>query len=40
MLYREYIAACSQNHKKQTNEIFGQKVEVLNVKPRGTRGNQ
>ena len=32
MLYREIIAVCSQIHTKHTNTLFGQKVELLNVK--------
>ena len=32
MLYREIIAVCSQIHKKHTNTLFGQNVELLNVK--------
>ena len=32
MLYREIIAVCSQIHTKQINTVFGQNVELLNVK--------
>ena len=36
MLYREIIAVCSQIHTKHTNTLWGQNVELLNVKPGGT----
>jgi len=32
MLYREIIAVCSQIHTKHKNTVFGQNVELLNVK--------
>jgi hypothetical protein len=32
MLYREIIAVCSQIHTKHINTLFGQNVELLNVK--------
>ena len=32
MLYREIIAVCSQIHTKHKNKLFGQNVELLNVK--------
>jgi len=32
MLYREIIAVCSQIHTKNTNTLYGQNVELLNVK--------
>jgi len=32
MLYREIIAVCSEIHKKHTNTLCGQNMEVLNVK--------
>ena len=32
MLYREIIAVCSQIHTKHINTLYGQKVELLNVK--------
>jgi hypothetical protein len=32
MLYREMIAVCSQIHTKHINTLFGQNVELLNVK--------
>jgi len=32
MLHREIIAVCSQIHTKHTNTLYGQNVEVLNVK--------
>ena len=32
MLYREIIAVCSQIHTKYINTLWGQNVEVLNVK--------
>ena len=32
MLYREIIAACSQINTNHTNTLFGQSVELLNVK--------
>ena len=31
-LYREIIAVCSQIHSKHINTLFGQNVELLNVK--------
>ena len=33
MLYREIIAVCSEIHTKHINTLFGQKVELLDVKP-------
>jgi len=32
MLCREVIAVCSQIHTKHINTVFGQNVELLNVK--------
>ena len=32
MLYREIIVVCSQIHTKHINTLFGQNVELLNVK--------
>ena len=32
MLYREIIAVCSQIHTKHINTLYGQNVELLNVK--------
>ena len=32
MLYREIIAVCSQINPKHINTLFGQNVELLNVK--------
>jgi len=32
MVYREIIAVCSQIHTKHINTLFGQNVELLNVK--------
>jgi len=32
MLYREVIAVCSEIHIKHVNTLFGQNVELLNVK--------
>jgi hypothetical protein len=32
MLYREIIAVCSESHIKHTNTLYGQNVELLNVK--------
>ena len=32
MLYREIIAVCSQIHTKHINTVFGQNVELLNIK--------
>ena len=31
MLHREIIAVCSQIHRKHTNTLCGQNVELLNV---------
>jgi hypothetical protein len=36
MLYTETIAVCSQIHTKHINILWGQNVELLNVKPDGT----
>jgi hypothetical protein len=36
MLHREMIAVCSQTHTKHTNTLYGQNVELPNVKPDGT----
>jgi hypothetical protein len=35
MLYRELIAVCSEIHKKHTNTLCGQKVELLYLKTGG-----
>ena len=32
MLYREIMAVCSEIHKKHINTVYGQNVELLNVK--------
>ena len=32
MLYKEIMAVCSHIHTKHTNTLFGQNVELLNVK--------
>jgi len=40
MLYREIIAVCSQIHTKPTNTLWGQKVELLNVKSIFTSSKQ
>jgi len=32
MLYREIIAVCSEIHTKHINTLYGQNVELLNVK--------
>jgi len=32
MLYREKFAVCSEIHTKHINALFGQNVELLNVK--------
>jgi len=32
MLYREIIAVCSQVHTKHINILYGEKVELFNVK--------
>jgi hypothetical protein len=32
MLYRKIIGVCSQIHTKHINTLFGQNVEMLNVK--------
>ena len=32
MLYREIVVVCSEIHKKHINTLFGQNVELLNVK--------
>ena len=37
MLYREIMAVCSQIHTKHINTLCGQNVELLNVKPSGTK---
>jgi len=36
VLYREIIAVCSEIHTKHINALFGQNVELLNVKLGGT----
>ena len=33
MLYREIISACSPIHTKHINELRGQNIELLSVKP-------
>jgi len=32
MLYKEIITICSQNHPRFKNTLYGQNVELLNVK--------
>jgi hypothetical protein len=39
MLYREIIAVCSEIHTKYINTVYGQNVEMLNVKRCGTSSN-
>jgi hypothetical protein len=39
MLYSEIIAVSSQIHTKHINTLFGQNVELLNVKRGGTYSN-
>ena len=36
MLYREIIAVCSEIHTKPINTLWGQNVEIVNVKAGGT----
>jgi hypothetical protein len=36
MMYRKINAVCSQIYTKHINTLYGQKVELLNVKPGGT----
>ena len=36
MVYREIMAVCSEIHTKHINTLWGQNVELLNVKPGGT----
>jgi hypothetical protein len=40
MLYREIIAVCSQIRTKHINNLCGQNIELLNVKPGGTTRNE
>jgi hypothetical protein len=37
---REIIAVCSEIHTKHINTLWGQNVELLNVKPVGTYSNR
>jgi len=39
MLYREIMAVCSEMHTKHINTLWGQNVELLNVKPDGAYSN-
>jgi hypothetical protein len=39
MLYSEIIAVCSEIHTKHINTLWGQNVELLNVKDGGTYSN-
>jgi hypothetical protein len=39
MLYREIIAVSSEIHTKHINTMYGQKAELLNVKPSGIYTN-
>ena len=39
MLYVEVLAICSQIHTKHINTLCGQNVELLDVKPGGTKSN-
>ena len=36
MPYKEKISDCSEIHRKQTNALCGQNVQILDVKPGGT----
>jgi len=36
MLYREIITVCSDIHTKHINTLYGQNVELFDVKPGGT----
>jgi hypothetical protein len=36
MLYSEIMAVCTDNHTKHTNALYGQNVELLDVKRGGT----
>ena len=38
MLYREIIAVCAQVYTKPIHTLYGQNVEIVNVKPGGTYG--
>jgi hypothetical protein len=40
MLCREIIALCSQFHTKHINTLYGQNVELLNVKLAGANSSQ
>ena len=35
MFYRKIIAVCSEIHTKHINTLYGQNVELLDVKPGG-----
>ena len=39
MLYMEIIAVCFEIHTKHINSLYGQKVELLNIKHGGTYSN-
>jgi hypothetical protein len=40
MLYREIIAVCSEIRIKHTTTLFGQNVQIVNVKYGGTYSNR
>jgi hypothetical protein len=40
MLYREIIAVCSEIHTKYINTVYGQNVELLDVKSGSTLSDQ
>jgi len=35
-MYKVKVAVCSESRKKHINTLYGQNVELLNVKPGGT----
>jgi hypothetical protein len=38
-VYGEIIAVCSETHTKRINTLYGQNLELVNVKPSGTYSN-
>jgi len=40
MMYKARVAVCSEIRTKHINTLYGQNVELLNVKPGGTYRNR
>jgi len=40
MLYSEIIPICSETHTKDTNSLFGQNMQLFNIKTNDTQNNR